>query len=298
MPEPTYIRYINSFGDTAGTGAVADHLAPSWAGDAGKRRWWGRGERLAGGPGYFKAILDLYLRTDVRPAVESIQAPTLLLRRRGDRHVTGGHARYLAERIPQARLVELDGDDDIWFAGDADAVLDEIESFVTGVRAATPTNRVLSTVLFTDIVGSTERAAAVGDKAWAAALDAHNEIVKKHVVSARGELVKFTGDGALATFDGPARAINCACAIRDSVQDLGLDIRAGLHTGEVEMTDGDVQGIAVHIAARIMGLAGSGEVLVSGVIPPLVLGSRIAFDDRGSHELKGVRDPWPVLAVA
>jgi class 3 adenylate cyclase len=298
MPEPTYTRYINSFGDTAGTGAVADHLAPSWAGDAGKRRWWGRGERLAGGPGYFKAILDLYLRTDVRPAVESIQAPTLLLRRRGDRHVTGGHARYLAERIPQARLVELDGDDDIWFAGDADAVLDEIESFVTGVRAATPTNRVLSTVLFTDIVGSTERAAAVGDKAWAAALDAHNEIVKKHVVSARGELVKFTGDGALATFDGPARAINCACAIRDSVQDLGLDIRAGLHTGEVEMTDGDVQGIAVHIAARIMGLAGSGEVLVSGVIPPLVLGSRIAFDDRGSHSLKGVRDPWPVLAVA
>jgi class 3 adenylate cyclase len=297
MPEPTYTRYINSFGDTAGTGAVADHLAPSWAGDAGKRRWWGRGERLSGGPGYFKAILDLYLRSDVRPAVESIQAPTLLLRRRGDRHVTGGHARYLADRIPQARLVELDGDDNIWFAGDADRVLDEIESFVTGVRAATPTNRVLSTVLFTDIVGSTERAETLGDKAWAAALDAHNEIVNKHVVSSRGEIVKFTGDGALATFDGPARAINCACAIRDSVQDLGLDIRAGLHTGEVEMTDGDVQGIAVHIAARIMALAEPGEVLVSGVIPPLVLGSRIAFDDRGSHSLKGVRDPWPVLAV-
>lgn len=297
MPEPVYTRYLDSFGDTAGTGGVADHLAPSWAADAGKRRWWGRGERLAGGPGYFKAILDLYLRSDVRPAVESIQAPTLLLRRRGDRHVNGGHVRYLADRIPQARLVELDGDDDIWFAGDSDRVLDEIESFVTGARAATPTNRVLSTVLFTDIVGSTERAEALGDKAWAAALAAHNEIVKKHVVSARGELVKFTGDGVLATFDGPARAINCACAIRDSVQDLGLDIRAGLHTGEVEMTDGDVQGIAVHIAARIMGLAEPGEVLVSGVIPPLVLGSRIAFDDRGSHSLKGVRDPWPVLAV-
>ncbi|MDT5002680.1 MAG: hypothetical protein QOK12_4785 [Mycobacterium sp.] len=297
MPEPIFTRYVDSFGDTAGTGAVADHLAPSWAGDAGKRRWWGRGERLAGGPGYFKAILDLYLRTDVRPAVESIQAPTLLLRRRGDRHVTGGHARYLADRIPQARLVELDGDDDIWFAGDADQVLDEIESFVTGTRAATPTNRVLSTVLFTDIVGSTERAEALGDKAWAVAVGAHNEIVKKHVASSRGEVVKFTGDGALATFDGPARAINCACAIRDSVQDLGLEIRAGLHTGEVEMVDGDVHGIAVHIAARIMALAGPGEVLVSGVIPPLVLGSRIAFDDRGSHELKGVRDPWPVLAV-
>ena len=297
MPEPTFTRYVNAFGDTFGTGAAADTLAPSWAGDAGKRRWWARGERLAGGPGYFKAIFDLYLRTDVRPAVDSIQAPTLLLHRRGDRHVRGGHARYLAERIPRGRLVELDGDDDVWFAGDADRVLDEIESFVTGARAATPTNRVLSTVLFTDIVGSTERAEALGDEAWTTALDAHNRVVDTHVASARGEVIKFTGDGALATFDGPARAINCACAIRDAVQDLGLNIRAGLHTGEVEMIDRDVHGIAVHIAARIMALAGPGEVLVSGAIPPLVLGSRIAFDDRGNHELRGVRDPWPVLAV-
>ncbi|HEY2450123.1 MAG TPA: adenylate/guanylate cyclase domain-containing protein, partial [Mycobacterium sp.] len=182
-------------------------------------------------------------------------------------------------------------------AGDSDRVLDEIESFVTGSRAATPTNRVLSTVLFTDIVGSTERAEALGDQAWTAALDVHNEVVARHVGSARGEVIKFTGDGALATFDGPARAITCACAIRDAVQDLGLDIRAGLHTGEVEMIDRDVHGIAVHIAARIMALAGPGEVLVSGAIPPLVLGSRIAFDDRGNHELKGVRDAWPVLAV-
>ncbi len=211
--------------------------------------------------------------------------------------MTGGHARYLAERIPHARLVELDGDDHVWFAGDSDRVLHEIESFVTGARAATPTNRVLSTVLFTDIVGSTERAEALGDEAWTAALEAHNDTVQKHVASARGEVIKFTGDGALATFDGPARAINCACAIRDAVQDLGLNIRAGLHTGEVEMIDHDVHGIAVHIAARIMALAGPGEVLVSGVIPPLVLGSRIAFDDRGSHALKGVSDPWPVLAV-
>jgi class 3 adenylate cyclase len=297
MPEPAFTRYVDAFGDAVGTGAVADVLAPSWAGDAGKRRWWARGERLAGGPGYFKAIFDLYLRTDVRPALESIQAPTLLLHRRDDRHVTGDHVRYLAEHIPHARLVELDGHDNVWFAGDPDRALDEIESFVTGSRAATPTNRVLSTVLFTDIVGSTERAEALGDEAWTAALDAHNEVVAKHVASARGEVVKFTGDGALAIFDGPARAINCACAIRDAVQDLGLDIRAGLHTGEVEMIDRDVHGIAVHIAARIMALAGPAEVLVSGVIPPLVLGSRIAFDDRGSHALKGVRDPWPVLAV-
>jgi class 3 adenylate cyclase len=156
---------------------------------------------------------------------------------------------------------------------------------------------VLSTVLFTDIVGSTERAAALGDEAWTAALAAHDHLVEREVSAARGSVVKFTGDGALATFDGPARAINCACAIRDAVSELDMSIRAGLHTGEVEMADGDVHGIAVHIAARIMGLAGAREVLVSGSVPPLVLGSGLAFDDRGSHELKGVPDKWPVLAV-
>jgi class 3 adenylate cyclase len=297
MPEPTFTRYVDSFGDTVGRGGVTDNLGPSFARDAGKRRWWARGERLSGGPGYFKGIFDLFLRTDVRPAVDSIQAPTLLLHRLGDRHVLGGHGRYLADHIPQARLVELDGDDDVWFAGDADKVLDEIESFVTGARAAAPTNRVLSTVMFTDIVGSTERAEALGDDAWAAELEAHNDVVKRHVASARGEVVKFTGDGALATFDGPARAINCACAIRDSVQDLGLTVRAGLHTGEVEIADGDVHGIAVHVAARIMAMAGPGEVFVSGVVPPLVLGSRISFKSHGTHELRGVRGRWPVLAV-
>ncbi|MEB4211446.1 adenylate/guanylate cyclase domain-containing protein [Mycobacterium sp. 94-17] len=297
MPEPAFSRYVDSFGDTVGTGGVADLLAPSWTGDAGKQRWFTRGERLAGGPGYFKAIFNLFLRTDIRPVLGSIQAPTLVLHRRDDRHVTGGHPRYVAERIPHARLLELDGSDNVWFAGDCDQVLDEIESFVAGSRKATPTSRVLSTVLFTDIVGSTERAEALGDEAWTAALDAHNQVVEKHVAGARGDVIKFTGDGALATFDGPARAINCACAIRDAVRDFGLNIRAGLHAGEVEMIGHDVHGIAVHIAARIMALAGPGEVLVSGVIPPLVLGSRISFDDRGSHALRGVRGRWPVFAV-
>jgi class 3 adenylate cyclase len=164
---------------------------------------------------------------------------------------------------------------------------------VCTTTASRSSNRVLSIVLFTDIVGSTERAAAIGDEAWSTALAAHNRLVERHVTGARGALVKFTGDDALATFDGPARAINCACAIRDAVEDLGLTIRAGLHTGEVEMADGDVHGIAVHIAARIMALAAPGEVLVSGAIPPLVLRSRIAFAERGSHELKGVPDRWP-----
>ena len=212
--------------------------------------------------------------------------------------VTIGHAKDFADRIPNSRYVEFDGEDSEWLAGDVDPVLDEIESFVTGERSAKPSNRVLSTVLFTDIVGSTERATQLGDAAWAAALANHDRVVERHITAARGVVVKSTGDGVLATFDGPARAIDCACAIRDAVEDLGLSIRAGLHTGEVELGDGDIHGIAVHIAARIMSLAAPGEVLVSGVIPPLVLGSRLRFDDRGSHNLKGVPDAWPVFAVS
>src|ERR1700761_2617615 len=265
------------------------------------RTWWGPVPWAMCwnpvGPRYFAAILDLFLRTDVTPALGSIQAPTLILRRRGDRHVTEGHARQLAERIRQARLVEFDGDDHGWFAGDTENVLNEIESFLTGGRSFSPANRVLSTVLFTDIVGSTERAAILGDQAWTTALAAHNRVVERHVAESRGAVVKFTGDGALATFDGPARAIKCALAIRDALKDVGLVIRAGLHSGEVEIVDNDVQGIAVHIAARIMALAAPGEVLVSGAIPPLVLGSRIAFANRGSHKLKGVPDSWSVLSV-
>ncbi len=297
MPESDVPQYVQWCEDEVGTGKTM-MLTPSWEDEPAKRRWLARGERLAGGPGYLSAILDLFLRTDVRHVLDSIQATTLVMHRSGDRHVPDGHAQYVAERIPLARWVEFDGEDHEWLAGESDRVLDEIESFLTGARLTVPTNRVLSTVLFTDIVGSTQQASALGDEAWSAALNAHNSVVERHVAGARGSVVKFTGDGALATFDGPARAINCACAIRDAVSDLGLTIRTGLHTGEVEMVDGDVHGIAVHIAARIMALAGPGEVLVSGAIPPLVLGSRIAFEDRGYHELKGVPDKWPVLAVA
>jgi class 3 adenylate cyclase len=297
MPEATYRKMHDLFGRAAGTGSAAELLAPSWSRDAAKRRWYGRGERLAGGPGYFNAISELFQRTDMRSVLDSIQAPTLVLHRRDDRYVARGHATYVAGRIPHARLVEFYGDDHEWFAGDSDRVLDEVGSFVTGGRQARPSNRVLSTVLFTDIVGSTARATALGDEAWTSILTAHNRVVGGQVLGARGTVVKFTGDGALATFDGPARAIMCACAIRDTAADLGLSVRVGLHTGEVEMVDGDVHGIAVHIAARIMALAGPDEVLVSGAVPPLVLGSGLAFDDRGSYELKGVTDRWPVLAV-
>ncbi|TFV61479.1 adenylate/guanylate cyclase domain-containing protein [Mycobacterium sp. PS03-16] len=297
MPEPVLERYLDIAAQAVGSGAVVDRLAPSWSGDAAKRRWWARGERLAGGPAHFRAILDLFLHSDIRPALDSVQAPALLLHRRGDRHVRGEHAADMAARMAHARHVELDGVDNPWFAGDAGRVLDEIESFVTGGRAAAPSNRVLSTVLFTDIVGSTELAAALGDEAWTALLAGHDRMVDREVNAARGQLVKFTGDGALGAFDGPARAIQCARAIREGAAELGLTVRAGLHTGEVEVADGDVHGIAVHIAARIMALAAPGEVLVSGVVPPLVLGSRIAFTDRGRHDLKGVPQRWPVFAV-
>jgi class 3 adenylate cyclase len=297
MPDATLERYLDSFDDRVGTGAVVDLLAPSRSSDPSFRRWWARAERLSAGPGYFTPILSLFLRTDVRSVLGSIQCPTLVLHRLGDRHVRNGHAQMVADGIPDSRLVELDGDDNAWFVGDVDVVVDEIQTFLTGTRAGTSTTRVLSTVLFTDIVGSTERAAAVGDDAWTGTLTAHNALVEQFVASYRGEVVNFMGDGALATFDGPARAIECARAIRDAVHDLGLEIRAGLHTGEIEVVGDDVAGIGVHIAARIMGLAAPDEVLVSASVPPLVLGSGLRFAAHGTHALKGVPDEWPVFAV-
>jgi class 3 adenylate cyclase len=297
MPEASVVRYLASVEDTLGTGAIVDLLAPSRASDPSFRRWWARGERLSAGPGSFTPILELFLRTDVRPVLGSIQCPTLVLRRRGDRHVRTGHAEMVVDAIPDARLVELTGDDNAWFLGDVDEAIDEIQSFLTGTRAGRSTTRVLSTVLFTDIVGSTERAAADGDDSWTATLAAHNALIERHVAGYRGQVVNFMGDGVLATFDGPARAIECARSIRDAVHDLGLQIRAGLHTGEIEIVGEDVAGIAVHIAARIMALAETDEVLVSAAVPPLVLGSGLRFTDRGTHTLKGVPDEWPVFAV-
>jgi class 3 adenylate cyclase len=297
MPEEALRRYLESFWEVVGTGDLIDRWAPSRAGETWFRESWGRGERLSGGRRYLAQIVELFLRTDVRGVLGAIQAPTLVLRRRDDPHVRVGHAQYLVDHIPDARLVELPGSDHEWFSGNTDDVLDAIEEFLTGRRTAIATNRVLATVLFTDIVGSTERAASLGDAEWARVLDAHDALVERTITMHRGQIVKSTGDGVLATFDGPARAIECASALVSGVATLGLEIRAGLHTGEIELEGDDIRGIGVHIAARIMALAGAGEVFVSGSIPPLVLGSGLQFEDLGARTLKGVPEPWPVFRL-
>ena len=227
----------------------------------------------------------------------AIRVPTLVIHRRDAVGFRVEHGRYLAEHIPDARYVELPGTDNLIWAGDLDAMVAEIQAFVTGVRPATEPRRVLATVLFTDIVGSTERAAELGDVRWQALLADHNRVVRRQLERFGGHEVKVVGDGFLATFDGPARAVRCAIAIRDGVRELGLEIRAGIHVGEIEVLPDDIAGLAVHLGARVSALAGAGEVLVSSTVKDLVVGSGLAFDDRGSHVLKGVPGEWRLFAV-
>ena len=273
------------------------YTAPNALRDPEFMAQWRRFYRHASTPAGLRGEMELSVYADVRPFLSAIQAPTLVLYRRGDPFVRMPHAVFLAEHIPGAKLIELAGHDNLIYLGDSDADLDEIEEFLTGVRPQAMTDRVLATVLFTDIVGSTERAAQLGDHKWSELLDAHNRAVRRQLERFRGREVKTTGDGFHATFDGPGRAIECACAIRDAVRALGLDVRAGLHTGEIEVRGDDVAGLAVHIGARVAALAGTGEVLVSATLPALVAGSGIAFEDRGEHELKGVPGVWKLYAV-
>ncbi len=235
---------------------------------------------------------------DARPILPAIRVPTLILHRMGDKIVDTEEATYLSEHIPAAKLVLLDGDDHLPWVGDQDAVLDEIEEFLTGVRRGPQLDRVLATVLFTDIVDSTKKAAELGDARWKELLRAHDERVRTELTRFRGVEIKTTGDGFLATFDGPARAVGCAQSIAGAVRNLGIEIRAGCHTGEVELLSGDLGGIAVHIGARVAALAGAGEVLVSSTVKDLVVGSGLRFDNRGLHRLKGVPDEWHIYAVA
>lgn len=291
-------RMLEYFCSGIGHGPVARALAPSRANEGLYLQWATRAERLSLRPASVRFYAPRFMLDSVRGVLTSVKCPCLVLHRTTYVYCPIEHSRYLAERLPDAQLVELPGDDYLWCSGDVDALFDQIITFLSGGRQAPGSHdRALATILFTDIVESTQRASAMGDAAWRRVLESYEHTVASHVESFRGRLVKSTGDGSLASFDGPARAIHCASAIAQSVGGLGLDIRAGIHTGEVELMNGDLGGIAVHIAARVTTHAGPGEVVVSASVPPLVVGSGIEFLERGEHELRGVPGDWKLFAV-
>jgi pimeloyl-ACP methyl ester carboxylesterase len=281
-----------------GKGVLLSAFAPSLAQDAAARAWWARFQRQASSPGAAVGVMRMSYETDVRPVLSAIRVPTLVLHRSGDLLMPVEHGRYLARHIPAARYVELPGTDHFFFTGDADAYLDRIEEFLTGERHAGESDRVLATVLFADIVASTERAAQLGDARWHALLDSFYGVARRQLERFRGREVDSAGDGFFATFDGPARAIRCGAAIGSGARSLGLELRVGVHTGECEVMGAKVGGIAVHIGARVAARADAGEVLVSGTVKDLVAGSGIAFDDRGAHVLKGVPGEWRLYAAS
>jgi class 3 adenylate cyclase len=284
--------------DRWGTGVGLSAWAPSRRDDQRLRAWWGRLQRSGASPAMAKSLFSSYPDLDARCLLEAVRAPTLVLHRRDDRMVPVALGRYLADHLPNARYVELEGEDHLFFVGDADALLDETELFLTGERRGHRSDRVVTTILFADLVDSTALAARLGDRRWRELLEAFQTEVRRQIDQGGGRLVSFSGDGVLATFEGPARAIRVAQAIRDALARLDLAARMGVHTGEVELLgDGDVGGIGVHLAARIMALARSGEVLVSSTVRDLVVGSGIEFVPRGTHALKGVPGEWLVLEV-
>jgi class 3 adenylate cyclase len=289
---------VDSFFAHWGDGRRWAGLAPSLDEDESFQEWYAQLERLSAPPGTVRALIDGVADVDVRDVLPSIRVPTLLLHRRDDPFINPKHAEYLHQRIDGAKLVWLPGNENLLVAGDTDAVIDEAQEFVTGVRPEREPDRVLATVLFTDIVDSTRRAGELGDAGWRAVLERHDELVRGQLRRHQGREVKTMGDGFLATFDGPARGIRCAMAIADEVQPLGIQVRAGLHTGECELRGDDVAGMAVHIGARVGSTAGPSEVLVSSTVKDLVVGSGIEFADRGATELKGVPGEWRLFAVA
>jgi class 3 adenylate cyclase/predicted alpha/beta hydrolase len=281
-----------------GTGGSLPLFGPTRGGDTAFQRWWGRFERLGASPSAAKALMRMNSQIDVSDILGVIRVPTLVVHRTDDVTINIEGGRYLAENIPGARLVELPGTDHIPFIGDnAAEILDAIEEFLTGSKKSVAPDRVLATVLFTDIVGSTERAATLGDQRWRDLLDRHNAIIRRNIARFRGRETKTTGDGFLITFDGPARAVRCACAIIDELRPVGIDVRAGLHTGECEEIGDDIGGIAVHIGARVAALAGPSQVLVSSTVKDLVAGSGLRFADQGERSLKGIPGEWRIYSV-
>jgi class 3 adenylate cyclase/pimeloyl-ACP methyl ester carboxylesterase len=297
LPLRTRERLIEGWRREWGTGAMLELTAPGLAGDARARRWFGRYQRLAMAPQQAERAYRWVLDVDVRSVLGSIQAPTLVIQRLGNRYYRPAYGRYLADHIPGARLVELPGADVYPFHVDPVPVLAEIETYLTGVRPKPPPTRVLATVLFTDIVDSTGHATRLGDDRWADVRASHNALVRELLARYGGKEVGTTGDGFLATFDGPGRALRCAVGIVTRVRDLGLEVRAGAHTGEIDLAGDDISGIAVHIAARVVSAAAPSTAWVTGTVRDLVIGSGIAFSPRGEHELKGVPGRWPLYEV-
>ena len=296
VPAAAATAVLDQVGDTWGSGRMSALLGPSVASAPGMTEWYGRLERFAASPGTALARMRAILELDVREVLPLVTAPTLVIQNLDDVYVRAGHGRYLAEHIADARLLERESADH-WPVPEPD-LLAAIEEFITGTRVEEAgVDRVLTTVLFVDVVGSTEHVSELGDRRWQTLLDQFVSVVQRELVAHRGVLIERAGDGILATFDGPARAIRCACAIRDSLRRSGIEVRCGLHTGEVTERNGDVAGLAVHIGARVSSAAAPGEVLVTRTVRDLVAGSGIAFDDRGPFTLKGVEDAWELYAT-
>ncbi len=289
--------FLHQIGEFWGTGKSVPNFAPSLADDIAFRNWWARFERLGASPSAVKTLMRMNSEIDIRGILPAIHVPTLIMHRTDDGRVNVAAGRHLAKHIDGARYIELPGKDHLFCAGDSQRIVDEIEEFLTGSRSHFEMERALATVMFTDIVGSTERASMLGDRNWRHLLETHHTSVRRELARFRGKEIKTLGDGFLATFDGPARGVRCAQAIRDSVRGLGLDVRSGLHTGEIEILPNDVGGIAVHVAARVAQLAGAGEILTSSVLKDLVAGSGLSFEDRGMHSLKGLTDEMRLFAA-
>ena len=280
-----------------GEGALIGLFAPTYAATEAFQQVYGRFLRTGASPAMGRAVLEALAELDCRDVLPAIRVPTLVIHRVGDRVAKVEAARYMAQRIAGAKLVELPGEDHVYIVGDQDSIVDEIEEFLTGIRRVPQTDRVLMTVLFTDIVGSTKRAVELGDQRWRDVLVAHAAAVRGEITRFGGREVKTTGDGFLVTFSGPSRGIRCACAIRHRLRQFGIEIRAGLHTGECELIGDDVGGLAVHIGARVAALATPNEVLVSSTVKDLTVGSGLQFEDRGDHTLRGVPGKWHLFAV-
>jgi class 3 adenylate cyclase len=289
--------FVTRMAEEWGQAAMLELWAPSLAGDAVAIDWWARWLRSGTSPGAMRALGLMYHELDVRAVLPSVAVPTLVLYRADDHVIRADHARVVARGIPGAQELELAGADHLFVAGDQDAMLDAVEEFVTGRPAAAVRERLLATVLFTDIVRSTEHAAELGDRRWRELLTQHDRIVERELARHRGRHVKSFGDAVFASFDGPARAVRCALAVREGAAAIGLELRAGIHTGECEVVGDDLAGMAVHLAARVQATAKPGEVLTSGTVKDLVVGSGLEFEDRGSHALKGVPGEWPLYAV-